>query len=404
MIKPAERFPEKAFCEKLDRVRNDDRKRMYVKMKKVIIVGAGILGASTAYQLAKSGAEVMIVDRRDKGQATAAAAGIVCPWVSQRRNQAWYQLAKSGARFYPSLIENLKQDGETNTGYAKVGAISLHTDQQKLKAMEKRAVKRKEDAPEIGELLPLTQEQTCKAFPPLNEGYEALFIGGAARVDGRALRDALLRAAQKNGAALHYGDAVLCYEGATVIGVQVDGEEYLSDSVIVCAGAWANSLLKPLGVEMQVSFQKAQIIHLEIPNHDTSKWPVVMPQSDQYLLAFDDHRIVAGATHENTEQLDNRVTAGGLNEVFQKALDTAPGLGDSTFVEARVGFRPYTPGFLPVIGPVPGWEGIIFANGLGASGLTMGPYIGSQLAKLALGQELEINLDLYPVSGAIKET
>ena len=372
-------------------------------MKKIIIVGAGILGASTAYQLAKSGAEVIIVDRRDTGQATAAAAGIVCPWVSQRRNQAWYQLAKSGARFYPSLIENLKEDGETNTGYAKVGAISLHNDQKKLNAMEKRALKRKEDAPEIGELLPLTPEQTQKAFPPLNEGYEALFIGGAARVDGRALRDALLRAAKKNGALLLYGDAVLRYEGETVIGVQVDGEDYQSDSVIVCAGAWANSLLKPLGIELQVSFQKAQIIHLELPNHDTSKWPVVMPQTDQYLLAFDDHRIVAGATHENIEQLDHRVTAGGLNEVFQKALDTAPGLVDSTFLEARVGFRPYTPGFLPVIGPIPGWEGIIFANGLGASGLTMGPYIGSELAKLALGQELEIDLDLYPVSGAIKE-
>jgi len=372
-------------------------------MKKFIIVGAGILGASTAYQLAKSGAEVIIVDRRDQGQATAAAAGIVCPWVSQRRNQAWYQLAKSGARFYPSLIENLELDGETDTGYAQVGAISLHTDSEKLNAMEKRALKRKEEAPEIGKLVQLSPEQARESFPPLDEGYEALFIGGAARVDGRALRDALLRAAQKNGAVLLYGDAQLLFKGSTVTGVQINGDEHLADSVIVCAGAWVNSLLKPLGFEFQVSFQKAQIIHLEMPNHETSKWPVVMPQNDQYLLAFDDHRIVAGATHENTDHFDYRVTAGGLNEVFQKALDTAPGLADSTFLEARIGFRPYTPGFLPVIGAVPGWEGIILANGLGASGLTMGPYIGSELAKLALGQELEIDLDLYPVSGAIKK-
>ncbi|MFX7302958.1 FAD-dependent oxidoreductase, partial [Acinetobacter baumannii] len=73
-------------------------------MQKIIVVGAGILGASTAYQLSKRGAEVIIVDRKHEGQATDAAAGIICPWLSQRRNQAWYKLAKEGARFYPSLI------------------------------------------------------------------------------------------------------------------------------------------------------------------------------------------------------------------------------------------------------------------------------------------------------------
>lgn len=63
-------------------------------MKSYIIVGAGILGASTAYHLAKAGVNVTLVDRQDLGQATDAAAGIVCPWLSQRRNQAWYKIAK----------------------------------------------------------------------------------------------------------------------------------------------------------------------------------------------------------------------------------------------------------------------------------------------------------------------
>ncbi|SDE59016.1 FAD dependent oxidoreductase [Fontibacillus panacisegetis] len=63
-------------------------------MKKIIVIGAGILGASTAYHLAKMGADVLIIDRKDKGQASDAAAGIICPWLSQRRNQAWYRLAK----------------------------------------------------------------------------------------------------------------------------------------------------------------------------------------------------------------------------------------------------------------------------------------------------------------------
>ncbi|EJL46327.1 FAD-binding oxidoreductase [Brevibacillus agri] len=371
-------------------------------MQKIIVVGAGILGASTAYQLSKRGAEVIIVDRKHEGQATDAAAGIICPWLSQRRNQAWYKLAKEGARFYPSLIAELEQSGETSTGYARVGALSIHKDTDKLQALEKRALTRKEDAPELGDVTMLSSEETKALFPPLDEDYAAVHVTGAARVDGRALRDALLRAAQKNGAVLLYEEATLVHNGTRVTGVRAGSETITADSVIVCAGAWANEIFQPLGVQFQVTFQKGQIVHLDYPDANTGNWPVVIPPNDQYLLAFDQQKMVVGATHENdVAGFDTRVTPGGLHEVFTKALDIAPRLADSTFVEARVGFRPFTPGFLPVLGPLPGWEGIFVANGLGASGLTMGPYVGYQMAKLALGLDMDIQLEHYAVSGAI---
>lgn len=371
-------------------------------MCKTIVIGAGILGASVAYQLAKRGAEVLIVDRQDKGQATAAAAGIICPWVSQRRNRAWYRLAKEGARFYPSLIAELEKDGERETGYARVGALRLHTDPQKLAELEKRAVQRRADAPEMGEIRQLSPQQVKNLFPLLADNYVALHVSGGARVDGRALRDALLGAAIRNGAVFIGGEAALRYNGTTVTGISVAGESIPSDIVIVCAGAWANQLLRPLGVNLLVSFQKGQIVHLALPGTETSSWPVVMPPGDQYILTLADSRIVIGATHENNPAgFDTRVTAGGLQEVFNKALLPAPGLANGTFLEARVGFRPFTPGFLPVIGALPGWTGIYLANGLGASGLTIGPYLGLQMAKLVLGLGTDIALEDYPVAGAI---
>lgn len=371
-------------------------------MQKIIVVGAGILGASTAYQLSKRGAEVIIVDRKHKGQATDAAAGIICPWLSQRRNKAWYKLAKEGARFYPSLIAELEQSGETNTGYARVGALSIHKDSEKLLALEKRALTRREDAPELGDVTVLSPDETNTLFPPLDAEYAAVHVTGAARVDGRALRDALLRTAQKNGAVLLYEEATLLHNGTRITGVRAGAETITADAVIVCAGAWASEILQPLGVQFKVTFQKGQIVHLEYSDLHTGNWPVVIPPNDQYLLAFDEQKMVIGATHENdVAGFDTRVTSGGLQEVFTKALDIAPRLADSTFVEARVGFRPFTPGFLPVFGQLPGWEGIFVANGLGASGLTMGPFIGDQMAKLALGLELDIQLEHYAVSGAI---
>ncbi|MFD1040565.1 NAD(P)/FAD-dependent oxidoreductase [Virgibacillus byunsanensis] len=371
-------------------------------MKKYIVIGAGILGASTAYQLAKRGADVVIVDRNDKGQATDAAAGIVCPWLSQRRNKAWYQLAKGGARIYPDLIKELANDGETETGYSQVGAISLHTDLTKLVDMEKRALKRREDAPEIGEITLLNEAETHKRFPLLAEGFGSVHVSGGARVDGRALRDALILGAQKHGATMKYGGARLEHVGAQITGVAIGDETIKADSVIATSGAWMNELLSPLGVEFDVTPQKAQIMHLQAPDLDTAKWPVVIPPTNQYMLTTDDHRIIVGSTHEDHVGFDKRVTAGGLHEILSGALKLAPGLAESTVIETRVGFRPFTPGFLPVIGPLPGYNGLLLANGLGASGLTMGPYIGSELAKLALDEKMEIDISNYDVAGAVK--
>ncbi len=375
-----------------------------VIMKKVIVIGAGILGASAAYQLAKEGAEVLIIDRKDQGQATDAAAGIICPWLSQRRNQAWYGLAKAGARFYPGLIAELRSEGETDTGYANVGALSIHHDIEKISRMHERAQSRQADAPEIGGITVLNEEETQSRFPLLAEGYHSVQISGASRIDGRALRDALLRSAQRNGAVLMHGDAALQFDNNRVTGAVAGGKNFTADTVIVCAGAWASPLLLPLGIRFKVHFQKAQIMHVQVADQqDTGAWPVIIPPTDQYLLSFEDRKIVIGATHENEiEGYDTRVTVGGMQEILNKGLELAPGLADSTFQEVRVGFRPFTPGFLPVIGAFPGWEGLITANGLGASGLTMGPFIGSQLAKLALGLELDIELHDYDVQKAVE--
>lgn len=370
-------------------------------MKKIIVIGAGILGASTAYHLAKAGADVTVVDRKDPGQATDAAAGIICPWLSQRRNKAWYALAKNGAAYYPSLIRQLEEDGEVETGYRQVGAISLHTDIVKLGKMEERAMKRREDAPEMGDICQLDTEKTVALFPSLSPDYAAVHVSGAARVNGRALRDALTHAAKKYGATFIHGSAKLLAAQTAITGVLVEGQPYHADKVILAAGAWAPELLAPLGIDLQVTAQKAQIVHLRFEEAETGAWPVVMPPTDQYILAFENGKMVIGATHEDDQPFDQRLTAGGLHEVLDKALSVAPGLAASTFTEARVGYRPFTPGFLPIIGAMPGIEGLVLANGLGASGLTVGPFLGKQLAKLAMGEPVDIQLEWYDVANAV---
>ncbi|HLR75748.1 MAG TPA: FAD-dependent oxidoreductase [Virgibacillus sp.] len=372
-------------------------------MTNIVIIGAGIIGTTTAYQLAKQGAHVTIIDRQDDGQATHAAAGIICPWLAQRRNKAWYHLAKNGARIYPKLIDELKEDGEVNTGYERVGAIRLNTIDKRLQAAHERVLKRKKDAPEIGEITLLDEEETKKMFPLLKDNtYRSIHISGAARVDGQALRQALLSGAIKYGATYIEGDAQLIYKDDIVTGAKVNGKTFEADLVIATTGAWMSELLSLIGIDIDVKPQKAQIIHLHL-SESTHSWPVIMPPNNQYILPFDQNRIVIGATHESKAGFDTRVTAGGVHEILTKALEVAPGLHDSTIENIKVGFRPFTPESKPIIGPLPHIKGILIANGLGASGLTTGPYIGIQLAKIALEQTYDIDLSLYNVAQAIPE-
>ena len=359
-------------------------------MNSYIVIGGGILGASTAYHLALNNVPVTLVDRKDLGQATDAAAGIICPWISQRRNKKWYQLVKNGAKYYTQLVEELKILGEDTTGYKKVGAIALQNDEKKLQKMYQRALEKREDAPEIGELKLLTAKETKEIFPLLSEDFSSLYVEGAARVDGRAMRDSLKRAAQKLGAQIIYGNAEMI-EGCLMI----DGKPYEADKILLTAGAWGNEMPLTMGTDMKVSFQKAQIMHFQVEDESTGDWPVVLPPTNQYLLTFDHGKVVAGSTYEENTGYDVRVTEAGKQELLESAMSLANSLESATIEEVRVGFRPYTPDFLPVIGMLPGSDSIYFANGLGASGLTAGPFVGAELARFALGQQTVLDLSNY---------
>ncbi|SEI85971.1 D-amino-acid dehydrogenase [Bhargavaea ginsengi] len=369
---------------------------------KVAIIGAGIVGASAAYHLSRrADAEVILIDKEQKGKATLAGAGIICPWASHSDDPDWYRLAKEGAKFYPELIRRLKEDGEHRTSYKRVGALCVSDRPEKLDQIEEAVRAKKADAPELGEVQRLDAQETRRRFPPLNEELESVFVSGAARIDGRLLREAMVRAAGKNGARIVEGRASLISDGGKVTGVAAGDEIIDADQVIVTAGAWVPELLEPLGVRVNVQPQRGQILHIDMAGKDTSDWPVVLPQSSHYMLAFDDSRVVAGATRETGSGFDYRQTVGGVHEVTGEALRIAPGLSSGTLREVRIGFRPMGEDSLPLLGKLEELGHVTIATGLGPSGLTMGPYVGYLASCLAMGEETGMDLSAYhPLRGA----
>jgi D-amino-acid dehydrogenase len=355
---------------------------------KAVVIGAGILGASTAYHLAREGCAVTVIDRADEGRATAAGAGIICPWGSAREDRASFALLAAGARYYPDFAAMLAADGEPDVGYAAVGGLYVPVAEGELDAVERRARARSKAWP-VGTVERLTPAEARALFPPLRSNQPALWVSGGARVDGRRLALGLQRAAVRRRAQFVNGAAELILHNDRAVGVRVAGEVIEGDIVVVAAGAWAPAVLEPIGVRLAVAPQRGQILHLRLPGTDTAHWPVLMPLDSYYLLAFEDARVVIGATRETGSGFDHRLTAAGVAEVLNAGLAVAPGLAAWTLEEMRIGFRPLAHDDRPKLGPVAGFDNLLVGNGLGPSGLTMGPYCGRLLAEAAFGKPID---------------
>ena len=347
-----------------------------------VVIGGGVVAASVAYHLARRDVSVIIVEGDQRGAATSAGAGIICPWTAAL-DEASYRLCAEGAAYYPTLLAMLAEDGPADTGYARVGALCVADRAQALRPMATLLESRRTSAADMGEVAALAAGEPARMFPPLAPGLAGLLIGGGARVDGRAIRDCLLRAAAARGARRLHGTATLDRSGNRVTGVRVAGDRIGADTVVVAAGAWTAEVCAELGIGLPVGPQRGQIVHARLPRTDTAGWPVVLSDRDPYLVAFPAGRVVLGATRE-AARFGYHTTVGGIGGLLAGATELAPGLRDAELLETRIGFRPVTSDGQPLLGPLA--DGLIVATGHGPEGLTAGPWSGLAVAMLVLGQ------------------
>lgn len=347
-----------------------------------IVVGGGVVAASVAYHLTCRGAAVVIVAGDQAGIASNAGAGIICPWTAPL-DDACYRLCCAGAQYYPELLARLADDGQAATGYAAVGTLCVAEHAEALDGMAAVLRSRQAGAPGMGEITALAPGEPAQMFPPLAPDLAGLWIGGGARIDGRAIRDSLLRAAVSRGARRVPGNAALDRTGDRVTGVRVAADHLGADAVVVAAGAWTAQVCAGSGVRLPVGPQRGQIVHTRLPGTDAASWPVVLSARDPYLVTFPGGRVVIGATREDAG-FQYQTTVAGVAELLTGAAALAPGLREAEVLETRIGFRPVSSDGRPVLGQVA--DGLIVATGHGPEGLTAGPVSGLAVALLALGQ------------------
>lgn len=366
--------------------------------KRVAVIGGGVIGASTAFYLSQAPSTEVTLFDEGTGQATSAAAGIISPWLSRRRNKRWYRLVKTGAAFYPTFIKDIGQDPSNSAIYQKTGTLLFKSKPEYLDELMEIGLKRREDAPEIGELRILSPDE-IRQYIPIYEGQaSALYASGGARVDGGKLVDHLQNTLEERGVSIHRTQAGI-QKGASgryAVSDAAGTQEF--DAVVLAVGAWLPQLLKPFGYDVDVRPQKGQLAQLTLPILETAAWPVVMPEGEKDIIPFADGKVVIGATHENDMGYDLSIDETLLRPMIEEAAEGFSSLfKEASHIAYRSGTRAYTSDYSPFFGEIPGNPGLYTASGMGSTGMTAGPLVGKILAQLVLGEAADLPLEDYPV-------
>jgi glycine/D-amino acid oxidase-like deaminating enzyme len=344
------------------------------------VIGGGLVGTATAYELGRAGLRTVLIDRGDVGRATDAGAGILSPETAKRDDAAWLALVQAAGAHYDTLVPELGDD----TGWARCGILQLatrDTDVPPWKWVAERATGGSEISP----------DEARAMVPVLGSVVRALYHPGAARVDGRLLCAALRRAALE-----HYGiearsGSVHDIEVGASTRLAVDGADVRTQVVVIAGGAWTAELSSALGVKLPVGPLRGQIMHLDVDDHDTGAWPIVQPVYGHYMVPWDGGRVAIGATVEEAG-FAPEVTAGGVYEILREGLRVLPGLASARVRDVRVGLRPASIDDLPILGPLPGTSNVLVATGHGANGLLLGPVSGVLIADVVVGRTPLVDL------------
>jgi D-amino-acid dehydrogenase len=401
-------------------------------MYEAIVVGGGIVGASAAYHLARADVQTLLIDRRDRGQATGAGAGILSPETSRHESEAWYDFAVDAVNHYPPLVEEIHDTGIEETGYAKCGTLVVDLpadDPDTFTNSRERIITRQQQRnyPSNDRLYDISPAKARERFPPIGDVRRALYYEDGARVDGRRFRDALFHAGEEYGLDRATASAEqISQENGSVTGVVTNTNQYSTSNVVIAGGAWSSAFADQLDTQIPIEPQRGQIVHLDLYESDietkteiesgteaetetesggetrseiqTAEWPVVTTVRGNYLVPWPDKRVAVGATRETDSGFAPHTTARGVQQVLTDALDVAPGLADGMIEDIRVGLRPISADGLPVIGEASAVDGAYLATGHGPTGLQLGPYTGKMIAELIHSSTVDVDLSPFAPS------
>ena len=358
----------------------------------VIVIGAGAIGTSIAFQLAKAGLKVMVFERgRVGGEATGASAGMIQLNPDRGTPPAYAALSTESARLFSALAAELLERTGIDIGYRRAPLLHVTLDEAEEARLRGHRAWQLDHGMTIGWL---DGAAALDLEPALNPAVRAaLLYQDHYQVLPRALAQALARAATDLGAVVREGAAVdrLLTQGDRVIGVALGSERIRSAETVAANGAWASAWAEALHTPIPVRPVRGQMVGLS-----TTATPLrhAISSSSGYILTKADGSTIVGTTVEEVG-FDARPTTAGVAGLLALAPRLAPRLADATVSGAWAGLRPGTPDGLPLLGRPPGWGGIVVAAGHFREGILLTPITAELVLDLLARRRPRLALDVF---------
>ena len=364
-----------------------------MKNKKILIIGGGVIGLGTGWQLAKAGASVSIYERTEAGRAASwAAAGMLAPLAEAHTEEP--ELLKLGCQslaLYPQWVRELEADAGMSIGYRVEGTLIVGLEPDDTHQLRHLHTSQQDLGLEVEWLTGRTAREIEPALSP--RVTAAIRCESDHQVDNRLMVKALQRAYQGYGGALHENNAVesIQIENGIATGIKTqDGEEHNGDVIVLSAGCESAQIQGlPDAIRPPVRPVKGQMLALQMEAGITVKNVIRTVRAryptSVYLVPRTDGRLIVGATSEEMG-FDTRLTAGGVFELLRGAWEAVPGIYELPLLETWTGLRPGSRDNAPILGKTP-VENLIYATGHYRNGILLTPITAYEIAKLILTGE-----------------
>lgn len=349
----------------------------------IIIVGAGIIGMLSAWELLKRGREqgkpphILLIDKGEPGrEASWAGGGILSPLRPWHYPPEVQKLCIESQAMYPALCDELREISGVDPELIASGLLILSGQQELARGIEWAGM---HDC----EYRHLTPAEIHQRFPGLATEEQGLWLAAVAQVRNPRLLRALQLALKAQAVDILAGNAVrgLLLEQGRVIGVESASGPIAAETVVLACGAWTPELLPRGSWRPEIKPIKGQmLLYRAAPDLLTT----MVLRGDQYLIPRQDGCIVAGSSMED-DGYNKSPTVEVKQEIRAFAESLLSPLADCPIEAHWTGLRPASPDGIPVTGPHPELDGVWLNAGHYRNGLTMAPASARALARQLLG-------------------
>lgn len=355
----------------------------------VVVVGGGVMGCAAAFELARLGIAVTVLERSVPGaEASSAAAGILGAQVESHHPGPATELALLGRKRYRELVPELERISGIAVGYRRSGVLKVAYGERELSGIERDLRWQKKQRLGVARL---SAAALAKREPALSRSLAgAMWFEDDATLDPPQLLAALRVSAEKSGARFRSGAFVkrVAIDGGRAVGVELDdGELVRGGHVVLAAGSWTSLVSPESGEAPRVVPARGQIVELKT---SVPLLSAVVFGPDCYLVPRADGRLLIGSTLEFVG-FQRGVTAGAVAKLLAAALRLVPALEGADMSRSWSSFRPYTSDELPLLGPS-AIGGLISMSGHYRNGILLAPISGQIVAACVTGQKPPIDL------------